>query len=522
MSILSQVAVHPMYWPNHLPPDDPSPNQAEQFTITCRLIPLSQCLMFILALILLSTLSWLIVPLHSVLMPICAVCNLIVIPLIICTATTLKVQVSERGIRMISPLHKETLYSRHVRHWSDLHTVRLRRLNSPAALLQRINMVRESRLEPRPLGRRLFEYLGRGWSQQGFLLFDFTSGGIAAFPLAGFSPEALENLFLSLSRWADPMTLNPDVIALQRDILTGQQLQISETYTQMWEQSLRQRFELTNFVPLMGGHELRNGQLKILMLLACGGFSSVYLARDLVGNRVVVKEMAVPIDDNDVALKKIHELFAREAAILSKLDHPRIVKVIDHFVEKCRDYLILDFAPGLTLRQHVQMYGPFRPEEVRAIGVQTAELLEYLHGFATPIIHRDLTPDNLVVREPDRSITLIDFGAANEFVGSVTGTLIGKQCYIPPEQFQGQASPQSDIYAVGATLHFLLTGEDPEPITTSHPRLLKPEVSEEFDQIVAKATSLDLEARVASATELRTMLEHVSAQSYPALKNVSN
>jgi hypothetical protein len=75
---------------------------------------------------------------------------------------------------------------------------------------------------------------------------------------------------------------------------------------------------------------------------------------------------------------------------------------------------------------------------------------------------------------------------------------------------------------VGATLHFLLTGEDPEPITTSHPRLLKPEVSEEFDQIVAKATSLDLEARVASATELRTMLEHVSAQSYPALKNVSN
>jgi len=510
------------------PPDEQPPvtlkqclPPSEQFIITCRLIPLSQALMFIAALLLLSTISWLIVPLHSILMPISAICNLVIIPLIICTATTLKVTVSERGIRAISALHKETLYARHVRHWSDLHTVRLRRLQSPAAILQRLKVARESRLKPRPLTSRLVSYLGKGWTQQGFLLLDFTSGGTAAFPLAGFSADALENLFLALSRWADPMTLNPDVIALQRDILTGQELQISASYTQMWEQSLRQRFELTNFVPLMGGHELRNGLLKILMLLACGGFSSVYLARDLNGNRLIVKEMAVPIDNDDVALAKIHELFAREAAILSKLDHPRIVKVLDHFVENSRDYLVLDFAPGLTLRQHVQMCGPFESAEVRKIGVEVAELLEYLHGFDPPIIHRDLTPDNLVVREPDRSITLIDFGAANEFIGSVTGTLIGKQCYIPPEQFQGQASPQSDIYAVGATMHFLLTGEDPEPITPSHPRLVKREISESMDELVAKATALELPSRIASATELRQALEAVSTYSQLTVKNVS-
>ncbi len=109
---------------------------------------------------------------------------------------------------------------------------------------------------------------------------DFTSGGSAALPLAGLSAEALEDLFIALSRYADPMSLNPDVIALQRNILTGQELNFDDSYTRMWEESLRDRFEVTNFVPLLGGQELRGGELKILMLLACGGMSSIYLARD--------------------------------------------------------------------------------------------------------------------------------------------------------------------------------------------------------------------------------------------------
>jgi serine/threonine-protein kinase len=330
---------------------------------------------------------------------------------------------------------------------------------------------------------------------------------MAAFPLAGFSSEGLEKLFLAISRWADPMTLNPEVIALQRNIFAGQELSLSSSFTRMWEESLSQRFEVTNFVPLMGGQTLRDGEFTVLMLLACGGFSSIYLVRDREGNRLVLKEMIVPANGNDASLKKVHEMFAREATILAKLDHPSIVKVLDHFVETGRNYLALEFVPGLTLRQHVEMRGPFEEEDVRAIGKEICNLMQYLHELDPPIIHRDITPDNIILREPDRRLMLIDFGAANEAVAKVTGTLIGKQCYIPPEQFQGKAVEQSDIYAVGATLQFLLTGQDPEPISSSHPRAVKPAVSPAMDELVSGATATSVEERIGSARELAKALD---------------
>src|SRR5262249_22800632 len=163
---------------------------------------------------------------------------------------------------------------------------------------------------------------------------------------------------------------------------------------------------------------------------------------------------------------KAHELFNREAQLLSKLNHPQIVKVLDHFVENGRSYQLLEYLNGQDLRQHVRQNGVRREDEVLAWGIQMAEILKYLHEQDPPIVHRDVTPDNFVLRQ-DGSIVLIDFGAANEFVGNATGTLVGKQAFISPEQFRGKSVTASDIYALGGTLHFLLTGEDPEALSTS-------------------------------------------------------
>ena len=92
----------------------------------------------------------------------------------------------------------------------------------------------------------------------------------------------------------------------------------------------------------------------------------------------------------------------------------------------------------------------------------------YLHGHDPVILHRDLTPDNIVVGE-DGQMRLIDFGAARQFLDGITGTMIGKQCYMSPEQIRGQASPRSDVYAFGCTLNFLLTGAEPRALTQSSP-----------------------------------------------------
>jgi serine/threonine-protein kinase len=137
---------------------------------------------------------------------------------------------------------------------------------------------------------------------------------------------------------------------------------------------------------------------------------------------------------------------------------------------------------------------------------EIASILQYLHGLDPPIVHRDLTPDNIVLKE-DGTIAVIDFGAANEYVGNATGTLIGKQSYIAPEQFRGKASPLSDLYALGCTLNFLLTGEDPEALSVSHPRTMHEGLSKSVDALVASLTALDEQDRVSSATELKETVD---------------
>ncbi len=318
----------------------------------------------------------------------------------------------------------------------------------------------------------------------------FNSGGHVDIPLGSLKRADLERLLLSLEVWGTTCQRTPELIAFH-DNLQNENLGIDKlSYTQMWEEELSRRFSATAFVPLEPDRKLQNGRVKIVKQLAFGGLSAIYLAQLNEKEMVVVKEAVIPEGTEEKTRDKAMELFAREAQFLIRLNHDQIAKVFDHFHEEGRHYLLLEYVRGQDLRQLVKQNGPQPTTHVVKWAHEIAGILSYLHEQTPPIIHRDLTPENIVLNE-NGSVKLIDFGAANEFVGTATGTLVGKQAYMAPEQLRGKASTLSDIYALGGTLHYLLTANDPEPLSESSPRELRPDVPEALDKMILKLTSME-------------------------------
>lgn len=333
----------------------------------------------------------------------------------------------------------------------------------------------------------------------------FGSGGRVKLNLNGLDNADLEQLLLAIEVWAGNCRRPPELIEFQNNLQNVNKGLPHLSYTQMWEEELSRRFNATAFVPLEPGKLLKGGHLRVVRQLAFGGLSAIYLAQLDEQKLVVLKEAVVPQDADQASKAKADELFDREAMLLMKLDHPRIASVIGHFAEEGRNYLILEYINGQDLRQFVKQNGPQGEALVVDWAFKIADILEHLHSQEPPIIHRDLTPDNLVLQESG-DIVLIDFGAANEFVGTATGTLVGKQSYIAPEQFRGKARTTSDLYALGATLFFLLTGEDPEALSVSRPRETGSEISDKLDSLVADLTNLDDAGRLQNAKEVKDRL----------------
>ncbi|HNG76529.1 MAG TPA: serine/threonine-protein kinase [Candidatus Obscuribacter sp.] len=276
------------------------------------------------------------------------------------------------------------------------------------------------------------------------------------------------------------------------------------SYTDIWEDELKRRFRPASFMPLEKDVLVRNGSLKIVRPLASGGLSAVYLASTQSGSLVVLKESVIPEGFDSQLQEKAREMFAREAKILMQLSCDSIVKVLDYFTEGGRSYLMLESVTGPDLRQYVKQHGKVRESLVLDLGLQMAEILCFLHAQNPPVIHRDFTPDNLVLQN-DGKLIAIDFGAANEFIGTATGTFVGKHAYIAPEQFRGKATPQSDLYAMGGTLFYLLTGEEPEALSASDPAVKVP-VSSQWSSLILDMTNPDAAARVTTAEVVKARL----------------
>ncbi|MGB9754030.1 MAG: protein kinase [Roseiflexus castenholzii] len=266
--------------------------------------------------------------------------------------------------------------------------------------------------------------------------------------------------------------------------------------------------------PVMQPGVILQGRYVIEGTLGIGGMSVVYRGRDLRFKDVVrpcaIKEMYQSAPDSNTRLLNLKN-FEREAGLLATLQHPAIPKVFDFFEENGRVYLILELIQGKDLETVIEeAKGPLPEERVARWAVQLCEVLSYLHNQQPePIVFRDMKPSNVMVTSDDR-IVLIDFGIARSLVRT-RGTVIGTEGYSPPEQYKGIAEPQSDLYALGATLHHLLTASDPRTETpfTFHERPLRqlnPQISPEFAAVVEKALSYDMKTRWASADEMRLAL----------------
>ncbi len=290
------------------------------------------------------------------------------------------------------------------------------------------------------------------------------------------------------------------------------------SFTKLWLDSLDGGHRSDGNLSLpKGAHEqgevLQGGQFEIVRRLAAGGQATTYLALAHKINQesaqVVLKEFVLPVRGGIEIRRRALDNVEHEAKLLQKLNNERIVKLIDCFVDSQRAYLVLEYIDGLSLRKLVQDGGALSEREAVRLGIEMCRVLEYLHTLEPAIIHRDFTPENLLLRSTG-SLALIDFNVAEQLESKETKTMVGKHCYVSPEQFRGKATIQSDIYACGCSLYWLLTGQDPEPISMSQPKCERPELSDEINTIVADATAIDVSKRFASAALMRAALEKIS------------
>ncbi|MEH2412808.1 protein kinase domain-containing protein [Nostoc sp.] len=263
--------------------------------------------------------------------------------------------------------------------------------------------------------------------------------------------------------------------------------------------------------PLSVQQKIRHYQ--VLRILGQGGMGTTYLAWDAAGliagmpQLLVLKQMNADM----VKIAKAQELFEREAYTLKSLNHPGIPKYYDFFVEDGKKYLAMELIHGQDLEKRVYTTGPVTPNQAIAWMIQTCDILDYLHSQSPPLIHRDIKPANLMVRSSVNRIVVLDFGAVKE-IGTAPGTRIGAEGYCAPEQERGQPLTQSDLYAIGPTLIFLLTGENPFKYYHQRGRNFKfdvakvPTISSQLRDVIDRVTEPLPRDRYQTAKELAAAL----------------
>ncbi len=249
------------------------------------------------------------------------------------------------------------------------------------------------------------------------------------------------------------------------------------------------------------------GEYKVIRVLGEGGMARVYEVQDLItSTRYAMKEMMDHFRDAEEKKTALAQ-FRGEAVLLLKLSHPNIPGVLDFFSEGSSHYMVMQYIDGVDLDRLLKKKGsPFPQETVTRWAVEVCRVLYYLHLQKPPIVFRDVKPSNIILTSEGK-LVLLDFGIARIFKAHKSSDTLhmGTEGYAAPEQYLGgrqQSDPRSDLYALGATLYHLATGD--EPCIFDFPRLK--ELSPQFADIIRKATQPDPDQRFQSAKEMTNAL----------------
>lgn len=252
-----------------------------------------------------------------------------------------------------------------------------------------------------------------------------------------------------------------------------------------------------------------DGKYEVLREIGRGGMSVVYLAMDTHLNKQwAVKEIRKKgSGKNDEIV--VNSLLA-EANMMKRLDHPSLPRIVDIIDNGVTIYVVMDYIEGESLDKILNEYGAQSEERVIGWAKQLCDALGYLHSQKPPIIYRDMKPANVMLK-PEGNIKIIDFGIAREYKEQnlADTTVLGTKGYAPPEQYSGQTDARSDIFALGMTMHHLLTGIDPRNGEPYAPvRQWNPELSEGIEIIIDRCVEPAAENRYQSCSDLLYDLEH--------------
>jgi response regulator RpfG family c-di-GMP phosphodiesterase/tRNA A-37 threonylcarbamoyl transferase component Bud32 len=269
--------------------------------------------------------------------------------------------------------------------------------------------------------------------------------------------------------------------------------------------------------------ELIIGHYRLLDVIGRGGMGTVYRAEHLYLRRqLAIKVMSRTVDTN---ARLVHRFYA-EARAVAKLQHPNIVSSLDaglhaHPGQPVRDYYAMELIPGDDLKEAIRQRGPYTPKQVCLLFRQVADALAEAHRLG--LVHRDIKPSNILIT-PDLQAKLLDFGLALQPHHRMTepGTVLGTIGYMAPEQIQHAhlVDARADLFGLGATMYWALTGCDPYPETgnmltdlqqrmkapPADVRRVRPEVPTELAELIAKLTDPDPDRRFSSARILASTL----------------
>ena len=256
--------------------------------------------------------------------------------------------------------------------------------------------------------------------------------------------------------------------------------------------------------------------------LGKGGFGATFLAADisLPGNPLCVIKQLKPNTDNPNFLVMARQLFEREAKTLGKVgNHPQIPRLLDYFEDREQFYLVQEFVKGNNLQQEVKKKGVLNEEQAKQVLKETLIILRDIH--AQKVIHRDIKPANIIRREIDNKLVLIDFGVVKNQVNTVaaggnqtalTAFAVGTPGFAPPEQLAMRPVYASDVYALGVTCMYLMSGKAPknmdcDPLTGDIEWLKYVDVSEQFGEILTTMLEVAVKNRYKTADEVLQALD---------------